>query len=191
MLKISALTVGLGLLIGVSGCQTFSGLGDSIGEALGTRQAEILESQKSIVVNYLDQGKPQAALPEVRRLVQEHPNNAEVLNLAGLTHLSLKNSRVAVRYFELSLDRKSEPGVALNLSSALIETKQFDRASKVLRDLIVDGSVREYRYRERIFHNLGVIAQQSGKPQLAAKYYDRAIEENPVFYKSHLQKARM
>lgn len=174
-----------------TGCQTLDDIGGSISGALGTSQAEVLETQKSIVVNYLDQAQPQAALGEVRRMLSEHPNNPEVLNLAGLTHLALKNSRVAARFFERAYKIKGDTPTALNLSSAYIELRDFDAAGKILRKLIVDGQAREYRYRERIFHNMGIVAQESGKTKLAERYYDRAIEENPVFYKSHIQMAKV
>ncbi len=159
------------------GCQT---LKDPASEA--RREDELLNTQKNLVIGYINQGQPNMALRELRPLLTKHPQDADFKNLMGLTYLSLQNPKMALGFFEESHRLQPRASVALNLSSAYIETKQFAKAMKTLKDLRNSPAGKEYQYPERILHNIGLCAERMDKYKIAEKYYKLAIEVNPYYY---------
>ena len=163
----------------MSGCQT---LKDRDSEA--KREDELLNTHKNVVINYINQSQPNLALRELRPLLSKYPEDADFKNLMGLTYLSLQNPKMALGFFEESHRLQPRASVALNLSSAYIETKQFAKAMKVLKDLRNSSAGKEYQYPERILHNIALCAERMNKAKLAEKYYQLAIETNPYYYLS-------
>ncbi|MDQ3231391.1 MAG: hypothetical protein M3Q07_06180 [Pseudobdellovibrionaceae bacterium] len=161
------------------GCQTLKDRGSE-----ARREDELLNTQKNLVIGYINQGQPNMALRELRPLLTKHPEDADFKNLMGLTYLSLQNPKMALGFFEDSHRLQPRASVALNLSSAYIETKQFAKAMKTLKDLRNSPAGKEYQYPERILHNIGLCAERMDKLKIAEKYYKLAIEINPYYYLS-------
>ncbi len=161
------------------GCQTLKDPGSE-----AKREDELLATQKNVVIGYINQSQPNMALRELRPLLTKYPQDADFKNLMGLTYLSLQNPKMALGYFEESNRLQPRASVALNLSSAYIETKQFAKAMKVLKDLRNSAAGKDYQYPERILHNIGLCAERMDKLKLAEKYYKIAIETNPYYYLS-------
>ena len=103
------------LIITLFGCQTIQKE-----DSPEKRKKEILDTQKSLIVSFLNKSMPHLALKELRVLIRKSPEDADLLNLMGLTQLSLNNSRVAVKYFKRSYNESPSISVALNLSSSYI-----------------------------------------------------------------------
>ncbi len=143
---------------------------------------EILATQKSLVVNYINQGQPALALRELRPLEKEHPKDADLKNLLGLTYLAMQNPKAAQTYFQKSFRLNPRAPVALNLSSAMIENGQANKAQVVLKDLLASEAGKAYQYPERIYHNLGLAAERQGDLVLAEKNYKLALNQNPYAY---------
>jgi len=165
------------LILCTSACQTLKNPGQEEKKA-----DEVLATQKSLVVNYLNEGQPSMALRELRPLEKAHPEDADLKNLMGLIYLSLQNSKEALGYFEVAYKLDTRAPIALNLSSALIETGQSMRAIKILKKLQASEAGKSYQYPERIQHNIGLAAERMKKYNLAEKYYKLALVDNPSFY---------
>ncbi|MCX6128963.1 MAG: hypothetical protein NTX25_07850 [Proteobacteria bacterium] len=163
----------------MSACQT---LKDRDAEA--KREEDLLNTQKNLIIGFINQSQPNMALKELRPLMLKYPNDSDFKNLMGLTYLSLQNSKMALGFFEESYRLQPRASVALNLSSAYIETKQFTKAMKLLKDLRSSPLGKDYQYPERLLHNIALTAERMDKLRMAEKYYKLAIETNPFYYLS-------
>ena len=161
----------------LSGCATF-GLHDDEEQ----KQAEILNTQKSLIISFLNKGLPGIAAKELRVQLKKYPDDPDFKNLMGLTQLALKNPKRAVVFFRDALRRKRQPSIALNLSSAYIESGQYQKAVRTLLDIRKSEEMEDYPHPERISHNLGLAAERSKKLRRAERYYRRALNDNPRFY---------
>ncbi|MES2745368.1 MAG: tetratricopeptide repeat protein [Bdellovibrionota bacterium] len=141
-----------------------------------------MTTQKTMVINYINQGQPNLALRELRPMEKANPQDVDIKNLMGLTYLSMQNSKTAQSFFQKAYKIEKRAPIALNLSSAMIENGQSPQAIKLLKDLQASEAGKAYQYPERIHHNLGLAAERIGKLSLAEKYYKIATEENPYFY---------
>ena len=157
-----------------------------------TPATDKLETKQQIVTNSLDSGNPAQALKEVRALMEEYPANPEVLNLHGLIQLSLRNNQKAAETLEKAHQIQPENMTyVLNLSSAYIQGGQHSKATRLLNETIKSPAAKSYRYRERLFHNMGLIAELSGDSVRAERWYGRALEENPTNFMTLLKMARI
>lgn len=183
------LCIGLCLLFSLTflnlACQTGK---DGIAQG---RDQEVLEKQKTLVRNQLDEGKPEGALTLLRTLTRQFPKDASLQNLLGLTHLALKNPGRAIKHFSESYKLDRQPGTALNLSSAYIEGGDHAKAVKLLLALLKTKEMKGYPHRERVFHNLAYANEHAGNKTKAEEWYQEAIDENPTFFPSHLELARL
>jgi len=168
----------------IAGCQTTET------DKTTTKTKEILDSQKAIVHNALDNGDARLAHQTLRKLISDFPNDASLQNLMGLTQLSMKNSARAVKHFQNAYKIDKKPGSALNLSSALIEMGDYNKAIATIREAM-DQKGDPYQFKERFFHNLAYAHLKQKKTTKAENYFKSAIEENPSFYPSHLELARL
>lgn len=166
-------------------CQTNSAL-DPKGN-----NAEILERQKSLVRNQLDEGRPEAALGLLRGLARQYPDDASLQNLLGLSHLALKNTGRAIKHFTISYRQAPTPGTALNLSSALIQNGNNEKAIKLLSGLLGSDQGKNYEHLDRIYHNLGYANGQLANLTKAENWFREALAENPSFFPSHLELAKI
>jgi tetratricopeptide (TPR) repeat protein len=156
-----------------------------------SKQAQILESAKTVVRTNLDAGKPELALSAMRELVREHPDDASIQNLMGLTQLALKNGSRAVKHFALAYKLDHQVATGLNLTSAYIEAGDHDRAIRLLTALMKQADRDKYQYKERIYHNLGYAYFRQNRMAKAEQWYQQALDENPTFFPSHLELGRL
>jgi Tfp pilus assembly protein PilF len=177
----------LPLCIGIlfSACQTFDA-----SEEVEIRRG-LLKTHKQIVHATLDEGKPDVAHKELKKLLKQFPRDPDLLNLMGLTQINLKNYKRATVYFNRSLAIKPQIGTILNLSSAITESGNYIRAITILKKALKSEQFSLYPYPERLYHNLGYILVKSGRTGKAQNYYQRALEENPTFYPSYMELARI
>jgi len=156
-----------------------------------SKDAQVLDSQKAIVRNALDTGRPEAALETMRQMLRDHPDDASLQNLMGLTQLSLKNSSRAIKHFQIAYKLDRQVGTGLNLSSALIENGDIDRATRLLGQLTKQADKDKYPYKERIYNNLGYAFVRQNRLVKAEEWYHQALDENPTFFPAHLELARL
>lgn len=153
-------------------------------------EQEVSRSVQSVAVSLLNKGKPDLALKELRPYHVSHPEDAEIINLMGLSHLALKQPKVAEKLFRTAYNKKKDPAVALNLSSAYIQRKSWSRAVRLLKKL-ERTALPSYRHPERIYHNLGSAYAKQGKVALARRSYDKALTAYSEYLPSLLAKARL
>lgn len=153
---------------------------------------DTVQPRKQIVLNSLDSGQIPQALKEIRELAKEYPNDPEILNLQGLVHLALKNTKVALGSFEKAnkLDPENMTYI-LNLSSAWIQLGKHQKAEDLLLSKIGSPEFASYSHRDRLLHNLGVIAEHQDNSVRAELWYTKALEENPVSFISLMKIAQI
>ncbi len=150
-----------------------------------------LESEKGIIVSYINSGEQQTALKRLRKILATQPQDAELQNLMGIVQLSLKNYQRAIQHFEMSYKADPKPLVKLNISSAYIEMGNHKAARVILAKLAKDEGPGSYTMKERLYHNLGYSYETTDNFDTAIKMYKKAIEENPAYHMSWLQLGRV
>ncbi len=183
--RLKILCVIFSLACPLGGCQTTPPK-DTV-----SKEQQLIDSQKAMVRNALDTGKPEQAMEGLRSLLLQFPEDASLQNLMGLTQLSLKNSARAITHFQIAYKLDHQVGTGLNLSSAYLDTGDFDKAERLLTALMKQADRDKYRYKERILHNMGLNFVQQKRAALAEKWFQKALEENPTFFPSHLELARL
>ena len=169
-IQISILRALLSLMLVLTACQTASHTDSD------SPESTIIDSQKAIARNALDTGKPEAALNSLRMLLQQYPDDAGLHNLMGLTQLSLKNHPRAIKEFQAAFKRDKQVATALNLSSALISAGEYQRAVRLLTQLMAQADSSNYAYKERLYHNLGYTYAKERNSAKAELWFQRAVE---------------
>ena len=155
------------------------------------KAARILESQKALVRSSLDSSRPEAALQQLRPLLVKYPKDAGLHNLMGLAQLALKNPSRAIRHFRSAYKLDQAPAAALNLSSAYIEAGQYKGATALLKTMLKQQGDKAYPMKERIYHNLGYANLRQKNNKAAIHWFGEALAENPSFFPSHMELARL
>ena len=162
------------------GCQT---LNNSSSRHDTAETATVIDVARA----FLDDGRPDKALFELRSVIDQNPKNPMIHSLMGLSQLALKNPRKAVQSLEMAWKLDPIAQHALNLSSAYIETKQYDRAQKMILIGLAVKETPPYKNKERFYHNLGVIAELKGSRNAAEKAYLRALRKILYFTLAELK----
>jgi Tfp pilus assembly protein PilF len=176
----------LSLSLAFAACQTPESKPDE-----PSKEEQLAEKQKMLIRSTLDEGKPDQALANLRPLLRQYPNDAGLQNLMGLTQLALRNGARAVKHFTAAYKIDHSVATGLNLSSAYIEVGDHEKSVKLLMALTKQAERDNYPYKERIYHNIGLAYVQQKRMALAEKWYEQAIEENPTFFPSHLELAKL
>lgn len=151
-----------------------------------------LQTRKQMVLNSIDSGQAAQALFDARRLAEEYPSDASVMNVLGLTHMALKNSPKAIDALEkASRIDPSETMYTLNLSSAYVQAGRHQAARTLLEKKLKSAEFARYQFPERVYHNLGLIADLTGNSVRAENYYNKALTENPTNFLTLLELARI
>lgn len=168
------------------GCQTLEKESDP-----KDHKAEVIETQKALVVSLLNKGLPNMAYKELRELIRQNPQDPDFQNLMGLTQLSLNNPSQAITFFNAAYKIDKKPSFVLNLSSALIETKQHQKAVTLLTGFTKQKSFKEYAYPERVYHNIALSFERMGKVPQAEVFYKKALNANTNYFISHMKLAAL
>ena len=120
-----------------------------------------------------------------------HPEDASVNNVAGLTQMALHNDKKALFYFKKAFTLDESATYGINFAAALSANGQNDQGEKVLLHLLTLKNFKAYRYPERVFHNLAKIKEKQNQFKIAEKYYRRSIAENPTYYLTKFQLAKL
>ncbi len=153
-----------------------------------SQEEKLLESRRAIVAGYLNRGEPGRAIRELRTIMKNDSDNSELLGLLGLSFLALNNAKSAVEPLTRAHRLAPSATTALNLSSAYIETAQYQKAERTLQDVVKDKQTfSQYQFPERLIHNLGLAKEKQRQFKAAIYYYSQALKENPGFYLSMMQ----
>lgn len=148
------------------------------------RNQQVLAAQKSLIIDFINKGAPQIAYKELRKILIKYPQDADFLNLMGLTQLALENADRAVNFFKKSYKSSPRTSVALNLSSAYIELNKNGSAIKVLKNILTNPPQGPYAHPERIYHNIALAYERIKKYSKSIRFYKKALSENPSYYLS-------
>lgn len=151
---------------------------------------DIIDAQIKIAASQLNRGSPEEAIHTLLPMYKKFENNPKINTFLGLAYLSLKDNSKAVELFRHAYNLEPTTAAGLNLSSGLIASGMYKKARNVLKALI-DKDDKEYKEKERIYHNLGYTHEMNGQINLAIKYYDDALRINPRFYLSNFQLAKL
>ena len=155
------------------------------------RKIEIVRTQKSIIISFLNKGLPGIALKELRKHIREHPTDADFKNLMGLTLLALKEPAEATGHFKKAIKIDDKISYRLNLASAHIEANQLGKALYQLRAIEKHTEWPDYKHPERVYHNSGLAYERQNNIRKAEKLYKKALRANPEFYISIMRIARI
>ena len=172
------------IVLNLLSCQTFR-------PEEGSKDDTVLDNQLAAASSFIDNGEPQKALNEIKPLLLSNPDDAAVNNVAGLTQMALKNDKKALFYFRKAFALDNAPTYGVNLAAALSENGQYNEGEKILIKILNQKNFKSYRYPERIFHNLAKIKEHQNQFKMAEKYYRRAISENPTYYLTKFQYAKL
>lgn len=150
---------------------------------------KLIETKVLLAQNKLERGRAQLALPELRELNRKYPKSPMVLNMLGLVHLALKNYSKALESLQAACRLESgKVAFGLNLSSVYLSLNEASKA----RELLLKLSQNEtYAYKERILHNIALSYEQEKNWKEAEAYYQEALIENPVYYLSMVNLAKV
>lgn len=146
------------------------------------RRAEILQTQKSLIISFLNKGLPGMALKDLRDYIKANPEDPDFYNLLGLTQLALKDTASAIKSFKKANNIEPRIPFALNIASAYIDSSENKKAIQLLKDLKKQDGYEDYAHPERIDHNIGLALERINNLKEAEHYYQLAIHKNPEFY---------
>ena len=145
-------------------------------------------SHQSDLSRKTSRGEHSRPLLILRKMLQDYPDNPDILNMMGLLYLAKKNPKAALPFLKESYEVRPTIATALNQSSALIALKRYASA----RDILLDTpGIENYVHTERIFHNIALTYHKEGDKRQAIAYYQQAVGRNPSYYLSYMQLAKL
>lgn len=181
---LTRMAVLLSLMLG-TGCTHMSS------EKVTDQNDQVLNTQKTLIISFINKGLPSLALKEIRPLIKKHSKDADLRNLMGLIQLALKNPSKATEAFVDAINLDDQIPYILNLSSAHIEAGKYQAALKVLSKLKKHSEFEDYRHPERVYHNLGLATERLGQSKKSEGFYRQALKYNPNFYISMMRLASL
>lgn len=143
--------------------------------------SRLIDTKLKIIQSKLDRGKALEAQFEAEPILKKFPNNPKVLVAMGFTDLALQNNSRAISYLKKAYSIEKSPANALNLSSAYIASKNYNKALKVLDEGIAIAEKTKYRKRVRLHHNKGHIYEKKGLTDRAIIEYKQALYYSPGY----------
>ena len=147
-----------------------------------------ISSRIAIATDYIDQGKPALALADLRLLLQEFPNKANIVALNAVAHLALNNFSKAISLQKKAYELEKTTAMGVTLGGILIAGNRLNEAETLLLKLEKDST---YASPERLMQNLGYIYEKQGKYTFAIKRYKQSLEFNPTYFPAMSQLGRV
>jgi tetratricopeptide (TPR) repeat protein len=143
------------------------------------QEKEFLQTSLSLIQNHLDGGEAEIALQSLLQLDVKYKEDPGVRTMMAMSHLALSNPLKAKVILQDIHKEKPSPSSGLNLSSVLIELRDYSVARDVLKSYLEN---KDYPYQERIFHNMALSFEREGHVKNAYLYYKKALQEKPSYY---------
>jgi tetratricopeptide (TPR) repeat protein len=135
----------------------------------------------------IDEGRSQDVIALCKRTLSLDEKNPQAYTLLGEVHVSLGKPDEAVGYFEKALE--VQPKLTqnrLNLAGSLIEVHQYERAERLLNDIL-----REYPRFPLAQFNLGLLHEERGQPEQARSAYAAEVETYPQDFRARFNLGKL
>jgi type IV pilus assembly protein PilF len=143
---------------------------------------------QQMAAQYMQDGKHNRALKELRVVERIDPENPATLNLIGLSYLGLEQPKAAYTYFTRAL--KHDPAfhaAAVNASSSLLELGRYAGVIRLLKRIPLE----KYNAPERVWNNLGLAYYNLRRYDTAETAFEKAVLASPTFYAPYLYLGRI
>lgn len=169
----------------LSGCASATGSGADAGgrtdlvtdsdESSDRKRARI---RVELAMGYLDQGKTNIALDEVKLALAADPNYADAHNLRGLIYMRLNEYSLAQDSFNKALAlRPRDPNILHNLAWLRCQQERYPEAMADFSRALADPA---YRERAKTYMAQGLCQIRAGQPGEAEQSLLRSYELNPA-----------
>ena len=181
----------LGLLVALlgsvnlTGCASSTGAGaDSVSRAdLVTASDESSERKRArirveLAVGYLEQGKTNIALDEVKLALAADPNFADAYNLRGLIYMGLNEFSLAQDSFLKALAlRPRDPNILHNLGWLMCQQARYPEAMAEFSKALADPA---YGARAKTYMTQGLCQIRAGQRREAEQSLLKSYESDPA-----------
>lgn len=155
--------------------------------ALSAPKAKSYEKGLQAVLSLYDQGRLREALDHVRLLIDLHPAEADLHNIAGVVSAGTGQLAEAVDNYDRAAVLKPDHAEALcNRASALLGLGRLDEALASC-----DAAIAAQPDYAQAFSNRGIVLKQLGRRDEAVICYDKAIALQPGIAESHYNRGNV
>lgn len=120
-----------------------------------------------------------------KNLLNENPNDANILNLLGLLYISKQKFEPAVSYLSRAFVLKKDVYIAANLGKAYYMNNQADSAVKIFNLAL------NIQQNDDLYYSLAIAYKKLNDYESAIKSYKKAIEINPEKYNAMFNLANL
>lgn len=152
---------------------------------------DLIDTRVRIIQSKLDQGQVMLAQYELDPLLKQYPEHPKLLTLSGFIFISLGNHQRAVDVMHQVHMQQPRPASALNYSAALIASKRYSEAHKVVQQGIALSKKYPYRNLGRLYHNQGYLYELKQRNVQAIDQYEKAIYHLPGYLPSLIKLAEL
>ncbi len=153
--------------------------GAPLGAASGTGKAPANALDQALAIH--KSGRPQDALQAYRRILATRPNQADVLNFAGVAAFQAGAVSEAIELLRRAIEVAPDYAEAqMNFGNVLQAAGQTTEAMAAYRQTIAIEPDRAQAH-----YNFGLLLQRTGEVEQATAAYRRAIDIKPNYAEAH------
>ena len=142
---------------------------------------EFITTRVNIIKSKIDDGDLMGAQFDITPLLNQFPNNPDILTLSGFVDITLGNHKRALDSMLKAHELKPSPGSLLNLSSVYIAQKNYPKAMQTINQGLQLGRKENYGNIGRFHHNKGYIYELQGQKDMAIQSYKEALYHLPGY----------
>jgi type IV pilus assembly protein PilF len=146
------------------------------------------EVNTQLGIEYMRKGMYEASLEKFKKALDQNPNLAIAHGSIAILYERLGESELADKHYRKAyrLDR-DDPLILNNYGQYLCHKGRLAEADQMFNAALQDPL---YRYPETVLTNAGLCAEKRPDPELAEKYYRRALQKSPRFQPALRQMVR-
>lgn len=142
---------------------------------------EFIATRINIIKSKIDDGDLMGAQFDLSPLLNQFPDNPDILTLSGFVDITLGNHKRALDSMLKAHELKPSSGSLLNLSSVYIAQKNYSQAMQTIDQGLQLGRKENYVNIGRFYHNRGYIYELKGQKDLAIQSYKEALYHLPGY----------
>ncbi|MCW3148559.1 type IV pilus biogenesis/stability protein PilW [Stutzerimonas stutzeri] len=153
----------------MAGCVS-SGNVDPLKTEEGRQQAR--DAYIQLGIGYLQQGAASRAKTPLRKALELDPRSADAHAALALVFQTEMENDLADKHYREALANRKDARILNNYGSFLFEQQRYAEALERFTEASEDNL---YTERARVFQNMGMTALKLNQPELAEKYFTRAL----------------